>query len=199
MAWPANKILLVLQDLKIPATVADLVAATGHTPKQIWNACHNLAKNKLITCVVYQLGAYLITPAGESAIAQGKKYLPGPRGEIKPPLRGRSFRSRFWRVLRMERKGTIGDFLGLILQDGEDASKLTRNTQQYLNGLCKAGYVIQLPGRSAGTAVTSNGYARYLLVIDNGPQAPMVRRATRSVYDPNTKQNVKFQEVTREQ
>ena len=45
-----------------------------------------------------------------------------------------------------------------------------------------------MPGRAAGTAPTSNGFVRWLLLPDrdSGPRAPVASSARRTVFDPHT-------------
>lgn len=195
MTWPANKILRVLAALGVAATAQTIADATGMTIEQVWDACDTLVKNKL--AIRKERGVYLITDAGSAALADGKEVKPGPKGPTGPKVRRGTLRERLWRAIRKERKGTIGNFLSLVLQDGEDEDKATENAQKYICILCQAGYMQRLPGKQQGTALCSNGFTRYILVVNNGPLAPVVRRVQRQLYDPNTGKTVELKEVAK--
>ncbi|MCM0081813.1 hypothetical protein L4X63_09450 [Geomonas sp. Red32] len=191
MPWPANQILQSLLDRAEPASAQEIAARTNLSIDQVWKSADTLVENKLLTRA--DRGKYLITDAGRSAIAEGNGCMPGPKGPTGPVCRRRNtIRQRLWLALRIERKGTIQGIVSLILQDGEDAALLTTNAQKYFSALCRANYLTRLPGRSEGTAPTSNGYVRYLLVENTGPKAPMVRRLELALYDPNTGKSVPF-------
>ncbi|BDV42408.1 hypothetical protein GURASL_13310 [Geotalea uraniireducens] len=195
MTWPANKILRVLASLGVAATAQEITAATGMTLDQVWDACDTLVKNRLASR--QDRGVYLITAAGTAALVDGKEIKSGPKGPTGPKVKRGTFRERLWQAIRKERKGTIGNFLSLALLDGEDENKATENAQKYLCVLCQAGYMSRLPGKQRGTALCSNGFTRYILVINSGPLAPVARRVQRQLYDPNTGNTVELLEVAK--
>lgn len=197
--WPSNKILQTLQGLNRPVRAHEISETTGLTLAQVHDAGETLVRNKLAQRK--DRGVYIITTAGIAAIAEGRELASGPKGPGAAKVRKDSFRTRLWRALRIERKGTIGNIVGMILQPGENEAKAIDNAQKYFYQLCRARYVTRLPGRDkvSATALTSNGYVRYLLVVDNGPQAPVIRKQKGCLYDPNTKESVPFvQEVPHE-
>lgn len=200
MPSPANRILLALSEA-CSASVPELARTTGLSLEQVSRSACILVRRKLAIREV--VGMYRISEAGIEAIASGKSIASGPQA----PLAGikvirDSFRQRLWRAIRLERKGTIGDFVGLILGPTEDEAKATANAQHYILNLCRAGYMVRLPGKAAGTAPTSPGFGRYLMVNDTGPLAPAFRRAGgRHLYDANTGDKIPLmpaQEVTHE-
>jgi len=184
MTWPANKILRALHEHAAPVTAQRIAAATGLTIEQVWDACETLVNNKLAQRPAR--GVYRLTPAGISALEDGKEIKSGPKRPTGPKVCRGTFRERLWRAIRKERKGTVGNFLSLALQDGEDEGKAMVNAQKYIWSLCQAGYMQRLPGKQQGTSVTSNGFNRYLLIVNSGPLAPVARRVRQELYDPNT-------------
>ena len=191
MTWPANKILRVLHVIGMEATAQQIADATGLTIEKVWDACETLANRGLI--IRAKRGVYAINDAGETAVATGQEIKCGPQGPTGPKIKKGTLCSRLWAAIRMERKNTVGGWLSLILPDGAD-KKANHNAQKYVCALCAAGYMTRLPGKQQGTALTSNGYTRYLLITDTGPLAPMVRRIERELYDPNIKRSVPFSE-----
>jgi hypothetical protein len=81
------------------------------------------------------------------------------------------------------KKGTIQD---LLMMAGEDQGRGYRSALKYLLFLERAGYLRKLPVRARGTAPTSNGFVRWLLVDDTGPEAPVVQPLKGEVVDRNT-------------
>ncbi len=195
MTWPANRILRVLAALGAAATVQQIADATGLTAGQVWDACDTLVRNKLATR--QDRGIYVITAAGVAAFADGKTIKCGPKGPTGPKVKRGTLRERLWRAIRKERKGTIGNFLSLVLQDGDNETKAIENAQKFICVLCQAGYMTRLPGKQQGTALSSTGFTRYILVVNNGPLAPVIRRVQRQLYDPNTGETVELKEVAK--
>lgn len=195
MTWPANKILRALASACAAITTKQIAVFTDLTIEQIWDGCETLVKNKLVTRK--ERGCYQITTAGAAAIAEGKEIKCGPKGPVGPKARRGTMRERLWQAIRKERKGTIGSFVSLVLQDGDDEKKVMENAQKFICVLCQAGYMTKLPGKQQGTALTSNGFARYILVVNNGPLAPVVRRIQRQIFDPNTNVTIELKEVAR--
>ncbi|WP_221931106.1 hypothetical protein, partial [Telmatospirillum sp. J64-1] len=60
----------------------------------------------------------------------------------------------------------------------------------YLNRLAEAGYLRRLPKRQPSDVPGSQGYVRYQLLLDTGPESPVARKRNGNweVYDRNTKQ-----------
>ena len=187
--WPANKILTVLNQREGSLTTQEIADLTGLKQHQVVNSTDVLVKNKLAYRV--ERGVFTITLAGRSAIAVGTECKSGPRGAVgHRALRRISFRQRLWNALRIEQKGTQGHIVSLILQEDEREETALAGAKKYFSILCQAGYLAKLPGRAQGTAPTSNGYQRYLLVENTGPLAPRLCTDPRYLYDPNTGQTV---------
>lgn len=185
MTWVSNIILRALSLLGETATIEQLSIVTGLTEMQISNAATVLATHGLIRrpgkCV------YEITDAGTTAIATDKEIKRGPKGPVGVKHRKSSFRKQLWQVIRMEKKGTTGDFISLICESGDNHKSAYSSAQQYINALCRAGYMTTLPvPRKQG----NKRYQRYVLRIDSGPHPPIVRRVAPEMFDPNTGQTV---------
>lgn len=134
------------------------------------------------------LGTYRLTAAGRAAIAAGARVRSGPKGRLtgeRRPARS-SFRHRLWTALRRTRKATIPELLQ-IAGTGAEGSPAT-NAWHYLDALARAGYVRRMPRREAGTKPTSNGFCRWLLVNDPGPEHPVLKARGTVVWDPNSGQ-----------
>jgi len=89
--------------------------------------------------------------------------------------------ARVWRLLRIRRKLTTAEAVGLLC-DGDDGAQTLRRAkhvvQRYLRYLHLAGYLEQARQPDA------RGGKRYLLVRDSGPGTPLYQRPN-MVYDPN--------------
>ncbi len=118
-----------------------------------------------------------------------EKLTSGPRGPWA--INGRhkvvtgTIRDRVWRMLRIRRKVSVPEVIGLLsdASDSADAyDRMKSNVQKYLRALNRAGYLVPMR-KEPGTALTSNGHNRYMLVRDTGPVAPIMR--AREVFDPN--------------
>jgi hypothetical protein len=164
-----------------------LVELTGRAPKDIEMSCLRLRKHGLL--VRTSGDCHKLTRAGLAAVAEGKTIRSGPQG----PRTGRvvqkgSLRARAWRAMRIKRKFTVADIAMLCVEGGE--RDVESNLLKYLWGLERAGYVKKLPVRERGTAPTSNGYVRWMLLVDNGPLPPVWRQAHGTLYDPNVEADI---------
>lgn len=103
-----------------------------------------------------------------------------PRTAARPTpataIRSGVVQARTWNALRCIQKGTVADLSALVSADGRDQSQSVRS---YLSLLAQAGYVRRLPRKDGR-------WVRWVLVKNTGPSAPMVRQDRRSIYDPNT-------------
>ncbi|WP_421780755.1 hypothetical protein [Kiloniella litopenaei] len=134
-----------------------------------------------------EIGCYEITEKGAQAKADGIKFTSGPKGEKrKPSLRKRrTLKDNIWAALRIKRKATIEDLLFVGEIEGRKSSR--SNALNFLTKLQSVGVVRKLPRKVPGEALTSNGFNRYLLVKDLGPETPYFRAKIGKVYDPNSK------------
>jgi predicted transcriptional regulator len=187
MTWTSNIILRALAQQGGMTTIDLLVQATGMTVKQITNAADVLAGHGLLK----RRGAstYTITEAGSSAIATDAEIKSGPKGPTGVKRNPSAFRKQLWQVIRMEKKGTIGDFLELILESNDDRDKAHTNAYKYILALLRAGYMAKLPlKRQEG----GKSQQRYVLRIDSGPHAPIARKVAPELFDPNTGKAVPY-------
>jgi hypothetical protein len=135
--------------------------------------------------------AYQLTPEGVMAARAGgadskeRRFI--PRTPAKPRAVS-TFRQRAWQAARMLEKFTVADVLQLAGDSGEPTSqaardgdkKMLRIAREYLNGLCRAGVLRRMrSGHSARNA-------RYFLLRDLGPAAPVWRKRTHDVVDGNS-------------
>jgi len=86
-------------------------------------------------------------------------------------------RHQMWQTMRRRKRFTLADLLAMSSTDEHPVAH--SEADYYLRHLIKAGYVKKTDARA-------NEYAAFQLMINSGPQAPMVQRI-RQVYDPNTK------------
>ncbi len=139
-------------------------------------------------------GCYLLTLAGDEFLASGQIIKSGPRGKLtgrsRRPKR-QTIRDRIWGALRIRNKATVPELIELASAGDQIAS--VDNVRNYLRALRIAGYVRELKARQPGTAETSNGFKRYQLTTDTGPEAPQLRVRTKSLYDPNTETVISLQ------
>lgn len=140
-------------------------------------------------------GIYKLTEKGLSLKTSGQeiKFTSGPsKGSYRRVTPGKnSLRSKVWRLMRLQKKFTIDELMGLAVDGNE---KLPRNNiGRYVNALKHAGYLYELKNREKGIAPTSNGFKRYALLKDTGNKAPILRRTLRQIYDPNTGEVISWQ------
>ena len=158
-----------------------LVEESGRNRRQVSNAAAKLVERGLVERI--DKGCFRLTEDGLRAQAERLEIKSGPRGpmERKRPPRD-SLRKRLWRAMRQEKKFTIN---ALLINAVRDETSAYSAAGHYVRRLERAGYLMRLPRREAGSSLTSNGFLRWSLVNDTGPLPPLPRRDG-SVYDPNT-------------
>lgn len=190
MAWTSEKLLHAVAKAATCEciTEARMAEITGLTQKQVEHAALKLRRAGFLEKTGQ--GCHQITDAGREAIKAGATLRSGPREQIAPRLNRSSLRIRVWRAIRIRRKFSLPDLEVLVAEGGE--KDITSNIGKYIRALAKAGYLVELPKREAGTAITSNGHKRYWLADDKdtGPQAPVWRVKAGTVYDPNNDQEI---------
>lgn len=190
MAWTAEQLLTAIAQASPDEciTEARMVELTGLTAKQVEQAALKLRKHELLEKTGQ--GCHKLTDSGREAAAAGTTLRSGPRRWTGPKVHKESLRLRVWRAIRIRRKFSIPDLEMLVAEGGE--KDITSNIGKYIRALEKAGYLVKMAKREAGTAPTSNGHIRYWLQDekDTGPLAPIWRVANGTVYDPNTEQEI---------
>ena len=159
-------------------TLQEIVDGVGVSDASAINILVKLKRRKLIERP--RPGHYAILDAGRQAVAEKRRIKSGPKGPHTGPREqsSRGKRDRIWAQIRRARRTTVPDLVQIV---GGSAS----NVQKYLSALTKAGILSRLEHRAPGTAPTSPGYGRWLLVRDLGPATPIWRPHTACIYDPN--------------
>lgn len=94
-------------------------------------------------------------------------------------------RQRAWWVIRRREVFTLAELLDVVATGSEGDAK--SNLRKWLKALAGGG-VLKVDAKLVpGFALTSPGFLRYRLVINNGRKAPVWRASRNEVYDPNTK------------
>lgn len=196
MAWTSQPIMAAVKALACPKGCLKLAAIakhTGLTNRQVADACGKLVEHGYLARQVYaddtvKPGCYTITALGLAALDQGAQLTSGPKGPTgKPNSKQGTLRERAWRCLRIRRKASVPELVGLLLDAGATATEIKaaeNNLQHYLRPLTRAGYVVEMR-REAPQSLTSNGAKRYLLVRDTGPLPPLHQASKHTVYDQN--------------
>lgn len=185
MAFVARTLLLAVADITgqgKEATCEALAERTGQTSRQIADNAGLLVKKELLSRT--RPGCYTITESGRQVIDAGGELKSGPKTG-KPRHRSSGLREKAWRLMRIRRKFSVEDLCHSICDGSEKEAE--SNLGKYLKALRLAGYITRLARRGKGTAITSNGSYRYLLVLDSGPKAPVWQQRAKTVFDPNTK------------
>lgn len=133
-------------------------------------------------------GVYRLTSAGHLARANGDEIRPGPCGVHVNAPRSGTLRRRLWCAMRAMSKFSIDDLL-LRAASGDEADART-NVRKYLSALERAGYLARMKHRQPGDAPTSNGFARWLLLRNTGPIAPIWQSSKGRLHDPNTGETI---------
>lgn len=164
-------------------TIDQLCSSLGLTRRQVSDgAALLLRRDYLIRTAV---GCYQLTDAGLAAASSGEVIRSGPKGPNgKARVVSNTFRQRAWRSMRIRRAFSIADIVAdaATEEDGNPKGNATR----YVYHLKSAGYVAELPRRQPGSALTSNGFKRFMIARDTGPLAPVFRVDQQIFHDLNT-------------
>lgn len=185
MKRPSNHLLGLIHDAgEDGLTLAALDAGADLERKSIRNAIEVLKGRGLIERVAP--GQYRLTAAGRLAQQFGTPIKPGPEGQTLSVARRypRCLRGKLWAAMRALGKFSLDDLL-LRAAKGDEADA-RNNALKYVNALERAGYLVRMRQRQPGTAPTSNGFVRWLLVRNTGPQAPIWQNAKGQIHDPNS-------------
>jgi len=175
-----------------------LVELTKLDPKQVENSTLKLRNHGFIKWV--DKGCYRLTQEGIAALQSSQKIRSGPKGEQENArIFKDTLRVRVWRAMRIRKNFSIPELVGLVAKGDEKDAEC--NIRKYLIALEGAGYLIRMKKRMPGTAVTSNGFARWRLDLekDTGPQAPIWRSKKETVFDPNTNEEITLTPIKRSQ
>lgn len=196
MAFQSLPLLSALCEAYGRATLAEIADATGLSEHRAVKSLGVLVRRELVARP--ERGVYVLTRDGGDLLAAASPVTGGRRGSRSGVRRCRdSLRARLWSALRKQRKASLATLLRLACRDDENADGT--NAAQYLRALGAAGIVRKLEWREPGTALTSPGRARWLLVRDLGPLAPIWSQRTRCVLDPNSGERLPLaQEAGRE-
>lgn len=161
------------------------------------NACQTLVRREFLVQHVYtgalpaknggtpkKPGCYTLTSAGKAFLAEGKRIASGqPKSGTRVRIKAGGLRLLAWRAMRILQKFSVNDLLKHCTAGGE--ADAAGNLGKYVRALTRAGYLAELR-REPGTALTSNGFKRWLMLCDSGPQAPVWNQTRQTVTDPNT-------------
>lgn len=190
MTWTSEQIMQTIQVhmLNECITNARLVELTGLDAKQVGSATSKLQQNGFIKVV--DKGCFRITQAGITALDQKSNLRSGPKGETRVKIHKDSLRVRVWRAIRIRNSFSIPELIPIVTKGEEKDAQ--SNIYKYVHALECASYLIRMGKRQRGTALTSNGFARWRLDLEKntGPQAPVWRMSKGSIYDPNIDQEI---------
>ncbi len=140
-------------------------------------------------------GIYAATPEGEMFLASGEEIKSGPAGVSERKVREvkGTVRDKVWRAMRIKRKFGLDDLARAVLDGTEKSADPTDNIKKFVGKLEKSGYLIEMKRRTPGSAPTSNGFKRWMLIRDTGPKTPICRIS--GVYDPNEETEFPYREA----
>ncbi len=187
--WITVKVLGAMPGDGSETTTAKLAQVTGLTRREV-SRCFREVLNARGLANEARFGVYRLSPAGLAARAAGERITTAPRTRKNGgPIHDAAFRSRIWKALRSLGKATVPELCQMAARGDEKLPEA--QVRNYLGYLVKSGYVSVLARRERGTAPTSRGFKRFLLLPnrDSGPKAPVPRRRRGQVYDPNTRKS----------
>jgi len=194
--WVSQTIMLAVKEIACPKGCvkhAAIVKNTGLTSRQVADACAKLAEHGYLKREEYsdntvKPGCYRLTPLAHTALDEGVKFTSGPKGPTgKTRPRPDGLRDRAWRLLRIRRKASVPEIVGVLMDAGSNSADIKRaenNLSKYFRQLMRAGYVTEMR-REAPDSPTSNGAKRFFLARDTGLLSPIPKTAQAAVYDQN--------------
>jgi DNA-binding IclR family transcriptional regulator len=170
--------------------IEDLASTLHRSRKQVSKAASQLAVRGWITRSEGGAGIYTITLWGAKALEEGATITSGPAGgKRKVTVFNDTLRGRAWLAMRARRRFTVGDIvIDAAINDGTERDRA--NVARYIKHLTEAGYVVELPRRQQGTALTSPGYKVFMLRRNTGRKPPIFRAAAKLLHDPNIGEDV---------
>lgn len=194
--WVSQTIMAAIKEIACPKGCVKHAAIVKHTQltgRQVADACAKLVTHGYLKREEYadntaKPGCYHLTSLGRTALDEGAKFTSGPKGPTgKVRTCPDGLRDRAWRLLRIRRKGSIPEVVGVLLDAGSSRADIERaenNLAKYFRQLMRAGYLTELR-REAPQSLTSNGVKRFLLSRDTGPLPPVPQPNKKMVYDQN--------------
>lgn len=168
-------------------TIAQLEEELDLTRRQVSDAAARLLRRDYLMRM--EVGCYKLTDEGIAAADRGEVITSGPRGKHTGcKVIQNTFRQRAWLSMRTRGRFTVGDLI-CDAANGDDRNPID-NVRRYLTVLVRAGYVIELPRRVAGTAPTSNGYKLFALAKNTGREAPVYQPTKQVLRDLNLGEDV---------
>ncbi len=191
--WTSEKIMQTISQrmLNECITNARLVELTGLEPGQVESSTSLLKRHGWIRTVMP--GCYRITREGIKAMETQASLRSGPKKPLRTTRIVRNtVRERVWRAIYIRKNVSIPDLVSLAAKG--DEKDIESNIGKYLRALENAGYLIRMKRRQRGNAITSNGFARWMLDPEKytGPLAPIWRIGKATIYDPNTGEEIKL-------
>lgn len=172
-------------------TVVEIAAALDVTTHAVSAAMTHLVSRGLVDRKA--IGCFALTDEGAAWRASGRSVsVNAPRPTALPTRKPKrlALSDRAWAALRIRQKATVFD-LAELARRGEATAEA--RIRAYLLALERAGYVVRL-ARPESTRPRGKA-ARWLLVRDTGPLAPVVRTKRGDVWDRNTGQAFARQNV----
>ena len=117
-------------------------------------------------------------------VTTNRQYKRTPETKPRHRMKSRGLRARAWWMLRKHRSLTM-EMLLTALGDTQQKDAES-NLRKYLSVLVKVGILTIEARRVPGKALTSNGFKKYVMVIDCGREAPLYRVKLGHVYAPTT-------------
>lgn len=160
-------------------TTAKLAEQTGYPGKGIADACCRLILRGWLDRL--ERGCFTLSCEGRRALAAGETITSGPTAPLNQHARRPKRRTRqdkMWSAIRASKSKKFD-----LARLEEMAGASYAGARRFVTALVRAGYASELR-RQPGEALTSNGFKRWVLVDDPGPQTPVVKADGR-VWDPN--------------
>lgn len=187
MTWTSETIMQAIGTHMLNKCITNdrLIELTGLSKIQVESSTMLLRHHGFIKVV--DKGCYRITQSGITALNTGTSLRSGPKGgQQAPKVHRDSLRIRVWRAIRIRKIVSMPELLQIVTKGTEKDAE--SNVSKYIRALENSGYLIRMNKRQRGTAITSNGFARWRLDLerDSGPMAPVWRQGKDTVFDPNT-------------
>jgi biotin operon repressor len=184
----ATELLQTLND-GTPRFLSDLASQMERSRRQVSDAAAQLRTRGFLS--LQSAGYYKLTNDGIDAALRGTAITSGPvKASGARRLVRNTFRERAWRSMRFRRQFTLSD---VLIDATADDKNPHNNLARYVRYLMWAGYLEELSRRQVGTKPGSNGFKQYRLVKDSGRASPVYSAARKTLFDPNTQEEIPCQ------